>query len=84
MPETRKRSSKRDHFPRRNRRRSLSGQEFGDSLVARHVAFAPENAPIDRQRRQTERASMVGERIEKGVGGRIVALRRIAKDARDG
>src|SRR5690606_18159304 len=31
-------------------------------------------APVDRQRRQTDRLAMVGEGVEKGVGGGVVGL----------
>ena len=83
MPEARKDSSKAVTSPAKWTM-FLVGQEFGNSLIARHVAFAAENAPVYRQRRQTERASMIGERVEKGVSGRVIALRGVAKDTRDG
>ena len=83
LPATSEDSSKRHHFARRELRRALPREEFGDALVARDVTFAAEHAPVDRQRRQTERAAMMRERVEEGIGRAVVALRRIAEDAGD-
>ena len=84
MPASRKDSSNATTSPGEIGDRSLPGEEFGDSLIARHIAVTAENAPVHRKGRHAESASIVGQRVEKGIGGRIVALRRIAKDARDG
>ena len=78
-----RRFEERHHFARRELRRALAREEFGDALVARDVTFAAEHAPVDRQRWQTERAAMMRERIEEGVGRAVISLRRIAEDARD-
>jgi hypothetical protein len=43
--------------------------------------FATEHTPVDREGRFAERAAMVGERVEEGIGGRIVSLGRVSEDA---
>ena len=59
-------------------------EEFGDAFVARDVTFAAEHAPVHGQRRQAERATVMGERVEEGIGRAVIPLRRIPKDAGDG
>ena len=73
----------RGDFGRRQRAGSLTGEEFRDAFIASDIAFAAEHAPVDRERRLAERAAMVGERIEEGIGRRVVPLRRISEDAGD-
>ena len=73
----------RHHFARREFGGALPREEFGDAFVARDVTFAAEHAPVHRQRGQAERAAVMRERIEEGIGRAVVALRRIAEDAGD-
>ena len=54
--------------PGESSRRALPREEFGDAFVARDVTFAAEHAPVHGQRRQAERVTMMGERVEKGIG----------------
>ncbi len=81
---TQERLKQRHRFTWRNSQRPLPREKIGDAFVARYVTFATEHAPIDRQRRQTKRLTMMRERVDKGVGRAVISLRRIAEDARDG
>ncbi len=63
---------------------ALAGEEFADFLVAGNVAFAAEDAPVDREGGEAEGAAVMGEGVEIGVRGGVVALGGIAEDAGDG
>ena len=77
---------------RRQRRKRLVGREgaialpaevFGDLGMARDVAGILHHAPVHRERRPALRPAVMRERIEAGVGCRVVRLHRIAEDRGD-
>ena len=62
---------------------ALSGQVIREILPARHVTDSGQDTPGDAQTRTSAAAAVVCECVEIGVGCRVVALQRVAKQGGD-
>ncbi len=72
-----------DHLVRREGRRALAREEFGDALIAGDITLTSKGTPVDDEGGKTESLAMMRERIEEGIGGGVVGLGGVAEDARD-